>query len=106
MYPLCSSSDTEKEACHAVSLLACKPEHQRAITKAGAIPGLVLLLQKQPHQLFSQSGGETRRAADTVSNLAYEVSRRAADAITKLARENAETKSLIRCADPHGLPDS
>ena len=97
---VCSLSDIEKEACHAVSLLASKPKHQNAISKAGAIPGLVLLLQKQPHQLFGQSSGENRRAADSVANLAYEVSRRAADAITKLARESAETKNLIRCADP------
>lgn len=74
--------EVEKDAAFALGLLAVKPEHQRLIADAGALPCLVSLLQRKC------SGSNAR----TVNG----VIRRAADAITNLAHENSSIKTRVR----------
>eukprot|EP00271_Cylindrocystis_brebissonii_P023021 TRINITY_DN9210_c0_g1_i2.p1 TRINITY_DN9210_c0_g1~~TRINITY_DN9210_c0_g1_i2.p1 ORF type:complete len:701 (+),score=157.95 TRINITY_DN9210_c0_g1_i2:238-2340(+) len=74
--------EVEKEAAFALGLLAVKPEHQRQIADAGALPALVALLRTPP------SEGNARVVNGVI--------RRAADAVTNLAHENAVIKTRVR----------
>ncbi|KAJ7571539.1 hypothetical protein O6H91_01G166000 [Diphasiastrum complanatum] len=74
--------EVEKDAAFALGLLAVKPEHQRLIADAGALPPLISLLRLR-------GNGTTLRVVNGVV-------RRAADAITNLAHENGKIKSHVR----------
>ena len=77
-----SFGDIEKEASYAISLMASKDVNQNRIAAAGALPGLVALLQRYPPQ--------------TTGSVATSVARRAADAVTNLAHENNAIKNHVR----------
>ncbi|CAM6085940.1 unnamed protein product [Calypogeia fissa] len=80
--PVACEHEVEKDAAFALGLLAVKPEHQRLIADAGALPYLVALLMRKVNP-------SNARAVNGVV-------RRAADAITNLAHENAHIKSRVR----------
>ncbi|XP_024388979.1 ARM REPEAT PROTEIN INTERACTING WITH ABF2 isoform X3 [Physcomitrium patens] len=80
--PVACEHEVEKDAAFALGLLAVKPEYQRRIADAGALPLLVALLLRQ-------GGGNSGRVVNGVV-------RRAADAITNLAHENAHIKTRVR----------
>mmetsp|Transcript_6608 Transcript_6608/g.28181 ORF Transcript_6608/g.28181 Transcript_6608/m.28181 type:complete len:1152 (-) Transcript_6608:577-4032(-) len=77
-----SFGDIEKEASYAISLMASRDVNQNRIAKAGALPGLVALLQRYPPQ--------------TTGSVPTSVARRAADAVTNLAHENNNIKNQVR----------
>jgi len=77
-----SFGDIEKEASYAISLMASRDVNQNRIAKAGALPGLVALLQRYPPQ--------------TTGSVPTSVARRAADAVTNLAHENNGIKNQVR----------
>ena len=77
-----SFGDIEKEASYAISLMASRDVNQNRIAKAGALPGLVALLQRYPPQ--------------TTGSVPTSVARRAADAVTNLAHENNGIKNQTR----------
>ena len=77
-----SFGDIEKEASYAISLMASRDVNQNRIAKAGALPGLVALLQRYPPQ--------------TTGSVPTSVARRAADAVTNLAHENNSIKNQVR----------
>nr|XP_043637720.1 ARM REPEAT PROTEIN INTERACTING WITH ABF2-like [Erigeron canadensis] len=74
--------EVEKASAFTLGLLAIKPEHQRYIVDAGALPYLVALLKRH-------MDGQSSRAANGAI-------RKAADAITNLAHENSSIKTLVR----------
>lgn len=74
--------EVEKDSAFALGLLAVKPEHQRPIADAGALPCLVALLK--------------RKASGSNARIVNGVVRRAADAITNLAHENSSIKTRVR----------
>ncbi|XP_047333820.1 ARM REPEAT PROTEIN INTERACTING WITH ABF2 [Impatiens glandulifera] len=74
--------EVEKGSAFTLGLLAVKPEHQRLIVDAGALPHLVNLLKRH-------KDGQNSRAV-------VGVMRRAADAITNLAHENSCIKTRVR----------
>lgn len=80
--PVFCEYEVEKDAAFALGLLAVKPEYQRRIADAGALPLLVALLLRQ-------GGSNNARVANGVV-------RRAADAVTNLAHENAHIKTRVR----------
>ncbi|KAL3676603.1 hypothetical protein R1sor_026551 [Riccia sorocarpa] len=80
--PIACEHEVEKDAAFALGLLAVKPEHQRLIADAGALPFLVSLL--------------LRKVSSSNARVVNGVVRRAADAITNLAHENANIKSRVR----------
>ncbi|BBN18961.1 hypothetical protein MPTK1_8g06830 [Marchantia polymorpha subsp. ruderalis] len=80
--PISCEHEVEKDAAFALGLLAVKPEHQRLIADAGALPLLVSLL--------------VRKVCASNARVVNGVVRRAADAITNLAHENANIKSRVR----------
>ncbi|CAM6008724.1 unnamed protein product [Sphagnum balticum] len=80
--PIACEHEVEKDAAFALGLLAVKPEHQRLIADAGALPLLVGLLKRQ--------------GSNSNNRIAHGVVRRAADAITNLAHENAHIKTRVR----------
>ncbi|GBG88105.1 hypothetical protein CBR_g46594 [Chara braunii] len=80
--------EVEKDAAYAIGLLAVKPEYQRMIADACALPALVALLKRRG----------TAANWRTVNG----VLRRSADAITNLAHENASIKSRVR--NEGGIP--
>jgi hypothetical protein len=80
--PIACEHEVEKDAAFALGLLAVKPEHQRMIADAGALPFLVGLLWRQ--------------GSSSNHRIANGVVRRAADAITNLAHENAHIKTRVR----------
>ncbi|KAF5732769.1 hypothetical protein HS088_TW17G00299 [Tripterygium wilfordii] len=72
----------EEECAAVLGLLAFKPEHQQLIVDAGALTHLVDLLNR--HKIgcsYQAHSGVICRAADTITNLAY---------------ENSSIKSLVR----------
>ena len=77
-----SFGDIEKEASYAISLMASRDANQNRIAEAGALPGLVALLQRYPPQ--------------TTGSVPTSVARRAADAVTNLAHENNGIKNQVR----------
>eukprot|EP00898_Chlorokybus_atmophyticus_P005667 jgi/Chlat1/6100/Chrsp40S05677 len=92
--------EVEKEAAFALGLLAIKPEHQRRIANAGALPALVALIHKcaaARRKTEDRSG-----LAAPAPELSAAVARRAADAITNLAHENVVIKSRVRAEG--GIP--
>eukprot|EP00249_Psilotum_nudum_P023477 c28889_g1_i2 orf=1071-3155(-) len=80
--PIACEHEVEKDAAFSLGLLAVKPEHQRLIADAGALPSLVSLLQ--------------RKANSSNGRIVNGVVRRAADAITNLAHENGSIKTRVR----------
>ncbi|KAL1832844.1 hypothetical protein ACET3Z_002495 [Daucus carota] len=74
--------EVEKGSAFTLGLLAIKPEHQKLIVDAGALPHLVDLLKRHKN-------GDNSRAVNGVI-------RRAADAITNLAHENSSIKTRVR----------
>ncbi|GJP44343.1 hypothetical protein CLOM_g3723 [Closterium sp. NIES-68] len=48
--PVACEHEVEKDAAFALGLLAIKPDHQRLIADAGALPALVALLKRRPGQ--------------------------------------------------------
>ncbi|KAH7280833.1 hypothetical protein KP509_36G016000 [Ceratopteris richardii] len=80
--PIACEHEVEKDAAFALGLLAVKPEHQRLIADAGALPCLVALLR--------------RKCAGSNARTVNGVIRRAADAITNLAHENSSIKTRVR----------
>ncbi|EFJ27678.1 hypothetical protein SELMODRAFT_441407 [Selaginella moellendorffii] len=86
--PIAYEHEVEKDAAFALGLLAVRPEHQRLIADAGALPSLVSLLKRRV----------TGQNARVVNGLV----RRAADAITNLAHENGSIKTRVRAEG--GIP--
>ncbi|CAI5474547.1 unnamed protein product [Closterium sp. Yama58-4] len=89
--PIACEHEVEKDAAFALGLLAIKPDHQRLIADAGALPALVALLKRRPGQPSAASAAAAPASAPT-----------ALDAITNLVHENATIKSRVRAEG--GIP--
>eukprot|EP00879_Flechtneria_rotunda_P007709 GHRR01008082.1.p1 GENE.GHRR01008082.1~~GHRR01008082.1.p1 ORF type:complete len:625 (+),score=228.53 GHRR01008082.1:277-2151(+) len=86
-----SFSEIRKEACFILGLLAVKPDFQRKIAEADALPGLVKLLEAHNINSPARSTNPAERGGGSGG-----VARRAADAITNLAHENIDIKNKVR----------
>jgi len=84
------SDEVEKETALAFSHIAVKPENQRKIGDATALPRLVKMLTKRA---AAPLPGAPLQPA---SAMGMSVARAAADAITNITHENIPNKTLVR----------
>ncbi|CAI5491821.1 unnamed protein product [Closterium sp. Naga37s-1] len=68
--PIACEHEVEKDAAFALGLLAIKPDHQRLIADAGALPPLVALLKRRPGQPTAASAAAAPASTPTALALA------------------------------------
>ncbi|CAM6053663.1 unnamed protein product [Sphagnum tenellum] len=100
--PIACEHEVEKDAAFALGLLAVKPEHQRLIADAGALPLLVGLLKRQGSNSNNRREGGIPPLVALLESTDCKVQRAAAGALRTLAFKNEANKNQI--VEENALP--